>query len=662
MINIDDKAMSNKPITPDVIYELVSISNPTLTPKGHLMVYSEGTVDSETLETKSRLTMMNLSRGSKTFITEGPKDNLPKFSSDGEIIAFLRADENKQPQIWTIPVNGGTPVRLTSTSSGIQDFEWSPESDALAFVSDVWPDNEGPNLTSSSEPHVKVVNRIGYRADTLGWRGNAYRHIFTIGIAGGEPHQITHGQYDNWGPKWSRDGKKIGFISARHDDRDVTPYNELYVVSTAGEDPVVWSRGLSSVATLAWDIRGEFILAVASEDEAIESTWQGQLYLLHPPNPPTRLTSDTIKPSAGFPPTAPAPEMYCSDDGHVFFLGDAQGESYLYDTNVNTGETRKIYGGRAQFSNVAFDQEANLAVIQASTPSSPIELRLINIKPYAESVPMQPNADFFFTRPTASLEKRVITRAGVEIESRLLKPPSFDPSIKYPLILDIHGGPHGAFYDSFNLLQQILATAGYLVLSVNPRGSSTYGAEFLKAVIGDWGGQDYLDLLAAVDDTSAEPYVDTSRLGLHGYSYGGFMSSWIVGHDHRFKAAVVGAPCTDLASMYGTSDIGVSFGERQWAGTRFDSFDSFILQSPLTYAKNVNTPVLLLHGESDHRCPIEQSEQYFVALKRLGKEVEFVRFPGCSHLFLRNGHPKMREEYLLRTLAWFEKHLARPHE
>ena len=140
------------------------------------------------------------------------------------------------------------------------------------------------------------------------------------------------------------------------------------------------------------------------------------------------------------------------------------------------------------------------------------------------------------------------------------------------------------------------------------------------------------------------------------------MSSWIVGHDHRFKAAVVGAPCTDLSSMYGTSDIGVSFGERQWAGTRFDSFDSFILQSPLTYAKNVNTPVLLLHGESDHRCPIEQSEQYFVALKRLGKEVEFVRFPGCSHLFLRNGHPKMREEYLLRTLAWFEKHLACPHE
>ena len=136
------------------------------------------------------------------------------------------------------------------------------------------------------------------------------------------------------------------------------------------------------------------------------------------------------------------------------------------------------------------------------------------------------------------------------------------------------------------------------------------------------------------------------------------MSSWIVGHDTRFRAAVVGAPCIDLPSMYGTSDIGVSFGERQWGGTRQEAEQAFRERSPLTYAANVETPVLLLHGEADVRCPIEQSEQYFVALKRLGKEVEFVRFPGCSHLFLRSGHPKLREEYLARTLAWFHRHLG----
>jgi dipeptidyl aminopeptidase/acylaminoacyl peptidase len=177
------------------------------------------------------------------------------------------------------------------------------------------------------------------------------------------------------------------------------------------------------------------------------------------------------------------------------------------------------------------------------------------------------------------------------------------------------------------------------------------------AVLGDWGGEDYRDLMAAVDAVAARPYVDATRLGVHGYSYGGFMSSWIVGHTSRFKAAVVGAPCIDLPSMYGTSDIGVSFGEVQWHGTRWEALTLALERSPLTYAPAVETPVLLLHGEADLRCPIEQGEQYFVALKRHGKEVEFVRFPDCSHLFLRVGHPKMREEYLSRVLEWFQRHL-----
>ena len=196
------------------------------------------------------------------------------------------------------------------------------------------------------------------------------------------------------------------------------------------------------------------------------------------------------------------------------------------------------------------------------------------------------------------------------------------------------------------------------MLCVNPRGSSTYGAQFAKAVLRDWGGEDYRDIMAAVDEVCSRPYVDPSRLGVHGYSYGGFMSSWIIGHDTRFGAAVVGAPCIDLASMYGTSDIGVSFGEQQWGGLRHDSESVLRDHSPITYAADVQTPVLLLHGEADHRCPIEQSEQYFVTLKRLGKEVEFVRFQGCSHLFLRSGHPRLREEYLRRMLDWFDSHLG----
>jgi dipeptidyl aminopeptidase/acylaminoacyl peptidase len=267
------------------------------------------------------------------------------------------------------------------------------------------------------------------------------------------------------------------------------------------------------------------------------------------------------------------------------------------------------------------------------------------------------NHDYFAEARPARLEKFSIHRKGMEIECRLWLPPTFDPRQRYPLVLDIHGGPNSAFYDAFNLPQQVLATAGFVVLAVNPRGSTTYGNAFTMAVLGDWGGEDYQDLMAAVDAVASRPYVDATRLGVHGYSYGGFMSSWIIGHTSRFKAAVVGAPCIDLPSMYGTSDIGVSFGEVQWRGTRWGALAQAVERSPLTYAPAVEAPVLLLHGEADLRCPIEQGEQYFVALKRHGKEVEFVRFPDCSHLFLRAGHPKMREEYLRRMLAWFQRYL-----
>ena len=175
-------------------------------------------------------------------------------------------------------------------------------------------------------------------------------------------------------------------------------------------------------------------------------------------------------------------------------------------------------------------------------------------------------------------------------------PPDFDRAQKYPMVLDVHGGPNGAFYDAFNPVQQVLATSGYLVLAVNPRGSSTYGKEFMMSVLGDWGGEDYQDLMAAVEDVAQRAYVDETKLGIHGYSYGGFMASWAVGHSDRFKAAVVGAPCIDLYSMYGTSDIGISFGESQWGGSLMDSAEELLKRSPITYAANVNTPVLLLHG------------------------------------------------------------------
>jgi dipeptidyl aminopeptidase/acylaminoacyl peptidase len=352
-----------------------------------------------------------------------------------------------------------------------------------------------------------------------------------------------------------------------------------------------------------------------------------------------------------------APELRWTAAGRIFLIGDARGESHLYDIPASGGAARRVTGGGFQATALTFDQQARRAVLAATPAEAPGALYLVETPGGALKQLTDDNRDYFAESPPARLDKFSVHRQGLEIECRLWLPPAFDPTQRYPLVLDIHGGPNSAFYDAFNLVQHVLATAGFLVLAANPRGSTTYGNAFALAVLGDWGGADYQDLMAAVEAVTSRPYVDATRLGVHGYSYGGFMSSWIIGHTTRFKAAVVGAPCIDLPSMYGTSDIGVSFGEVQWGGSRWEALAKGLERSPLTYAPVVETPVLLLHGEADLRCPIEQGEQYFVALKRHGKEVEFVRFPNCSHLFLRVGHPKMREEYLRRTLAWFQRYL-----
>jgi len=385
--------------------------------------------------------------------------------------------------------------------------------------------------------------------------------------------------------------------------------------------------------------------------------WQGSLYVLEEGKAPSKLTDDTIKPYLGFPSVMRPATLHWGGDGQITFLGEREGESFLYRIPSDGGPSETVWGGSCLSTGLALDRKLDRAVVAASTPASPGDLYEIDLGIGGYSQLSGHNAEYLKDHLAAGLEKFSIQRPGFDVECRLFFPPDFDDSQSYPLVLDIHGGPNGAFYDSFVPAQQVLASAGYLVLAVNPRGSSTYGTDFMMAVLGDWGGEDYQDLMAAVDQVCQRPYVDTESLGVHGYSYGGYMTSWTVGHTNRFKAAVVGAPCINLHSMYGTSDIGISFGEAQWGGSIVDATDKMLERSPISYAANVQTPVLLLHGDADARCPIGQSEEYFTVLKRLGKDVEFVRFPGCSHLFPRMGHPKMREEYLARTLGWFNKYL-----
>ncbi len=243
------------------------------------------------------------------------------------------------------------------------------------------------------------------------------------------------------------------------------------------------------------------------------------------------------------------------------------------------------------------------------------------------------------------------------IHGWIMKPIGFEHSKKYPLVLEIHGGPHAMYANAYFHEFQLLAAQGYVVVYGNPRGSQGYGSGFSSCTKGVWGSSDMPDLMAMVDHAIGLGFVDAERLGVTGGSYGGFMTCWVVGHTDRFKAAVTQRPVTNLYSFYGTSDIGSTFGDYETGGTPWADTEQFLKMSPITYVDKVVTPLLFIHSEQDYRCPIEQSEQMFVALKMLGQETELVRFPNESHGLSRMGKPAHRIERLQAINGWFESHL-----
>jgi dipeptidyl aminopeptidase/acylaminoacyl peptidase len=239
----------------------------------------------------------------------------------------------------------------------------------------------------------------------------------------------------------------------------------------------------------------------------------------------------------------------------------------------------------------------------------------------------------------------------------ILKPRGFDASKKYPLIVEIHGGPNTQYGYGFMHEMQMLAAQGYVVLFTNPRGSLGYGRDFALAVRGEWAVKDSLDIMAGVDVVIAKGFIDEQRLGVIGGSYGGFMTSWLIGHTDRFRAAVADRSVIDRFSFFGSSDIGWDFTDDDMEVAPWDDPERYVRMSPITYVKNIHTPVLIIHSESDLRCNIEQSEQLFASLKYLGRETLFVRFEGQSHGLSRGGHPKLRKERLRHIKEWFERYL-----
>ena len=367
------------PITPDLVYHIVGVSGPDISADGSKAVFVKSWVDCEAGEDRSQVQMIDLDSGNIAPFTHGSKDGNPQFSSDGESLAFLRPDDKERRQVWVMKTNGGEAAQVTTLRGGVSDFSWAPDGQRIVAVSNVDPDQPQDDHDAKKDPIVKVVNRIKYRHDVLGWRGDGHRQIFVVEIDGGEAVQLTDGDYENYAPVWSPDSSRIAFISERSEDRDLFDYSQAYVVAADGGEPAAWSDGLHTIAALGWSPDGDKLVAVGSDVPDGSASYQGWLYVIQPGEAPRRLTDDSIKPVAGFPPQGPFTKILWTDDGVLYFLADARGESFLCSVSADGGEVKRIYGGGAQLTAASFDGNAGKAVLLSVPPDSPGNIHLVDV-------------------------------------------------------------------------------------------------------------------------------------------------------------------------------------------------------------------------------------------------------------------------------------------
>jgi dipeptidyl aminopeptidase/acylaminoacyl peptidase len=536
--------------------------------------------------------------------------------------------------------------------AAIGALAWSPDGRSIAYTANFDPDNpdEKPPVEGRA-PKVRVTRRLDYKQDNRGWVNDVRSQVFLVDVANGERRMLTREPDDLFYPQWSPDGGKLAARIATNNG--IQSHLALIDVATAQTRHVGPIAG--TIGVWSWSPGSDCILftgdtePTSGVDFFIYDVQQDRI---------SRLTTDLpCLPEAGFPTILGPSQPVWLDNNRVIFHGVRGGESGSYCFNVETTDLEREHGTQSLSVGFSLDDRRRYVAQANSSLDSPGELAILDRQTGQRRIITQHNTGLLESAPAAEWERFDVERDGTIVEAWLLKPADFDPRQKYPVVLDVHGGPHSYYGFAFNNVQQILASHGFLVVFSNPRGSGSYGRDFAQQVRCDWGGEDYLDLMAVLDTVLERPYADGERTGIWGYSYGGYMTAWAIGQSSRFKAAVCGAPCFDLESMYGTSDISHVWGPYQWGGKPHEASEAFAAHSPSTFAHRTRTPTLIVQGEADDRCPIGQGEQMFVALKQAGCEVEFARYPGGSHAMLRVGPPSHRADFLERVLGWFTDHL-----
>ena len=647
-------------LTLDLYLEMESVSDPQIAPDGSQIIYTRSWIDKLNDRRESALWIMNADGSKNRFLTDGSS---ARWSPDGTRIAYLARGEPKGTQIFVRWMDAeGATTQITRVEETPSSIRWSPDGRHIAFTMlvpqrDTWTVKlprrpEGAKWTEGP----RIIDRLNYRRDRVGFLEDGYRHIFVVPADGGTPRQLTSGDYDHGGGfgsgiDWSPDGQAIVFSGLREEDADyIWRESEIYEVSVADGTIKQLTERRGPDASPAISPNGRLI-AYTGHDFTDDTYIDSKLYVMNRDGSNPRLLAADLD-------RTPRNLIWSGDSRTIYFNIDSEGTRNLYAATLD-GRVQKVTDGTHMLSVSDIDRNGQ-AVGVLTTYHEPGDVVSFNLRrPNRITQLTFVNDDILNQIELGEVEEIWYTSVDdLRIQGWIVKPPDFDPNKKYPLILQIHGGPHAMYNVGFSFSQQEHAASGYVVLYTNPRGSSGYGSAFGNAIKRAYPDKDFDDLMKGVDEVIARGYIDERNMFVYGGSGGGVLTAWVVGHTDRFAAASSNYPVIDWLSFVGTTDGAGWY--RNFDRFPWEDPSEHLRRSPLMYAENVKTPTMLMTGVNDLRTPISQTEEFYMALKVQKVPTVMLRFNDEWHGTSSRPSNFMRSQLYMRS--WFEKYTTEDEE
>lgn len=647
------------------VFELEYAADPRISPDGKRVAYLRTGMDIMQDQRQSKLWMVNVDGSAHRPLVAPDKGSIshPRWSPDGTRIAYVtNVTDNGPAQVYCLWPETGQIVRLTQLPAGPGHLTWSPDGKSIALTMLVEESAEpfvklpaAPKGAKWAAP-PKVIRKVLYRSDGSGYVADGFRHVFVVPAEGGTPKQLTNGNFHHNGPlSWSPDSDAVFFSANRNANWEYEPReSELFraSVSDGTTKQLTDRKGPDQSPVVSSD--GQMIAWLGFDDRRL-SYQVTKLYVMNLDGEQRRVVASRFDRDISSP-------VWSRDGKGLYFQYTDAGTTNIgfvsLDGKVST-LARHVGGvtiGRPYASgSFSTDGQGNFAYTH-SQPNHPADVAFGSKSSDKVRRLTRLNEDLFSQRQMASTEEFTFKSQsdGRRIQGWIVKPPAFDPATKYPLILEIHGGPFANYGDRFSAEMQYYAAAGYVVVYINPRGSTSYGQEFANLIHHAYPGPDYDDLMEGVDAVIERGYIDSKNLFVTGGSGGGVLTAWIVGKTDRFRAAVAAKPVINWYSFVLTSD-GYPFFNRYWfPGEPWKNAEHYLRRSPISLVGNVTTPTMLMTGEDDHRTPISESEQFYQALKLRKVETVLVRVPGASHAIIKR--PSRLIAKVQHILKWFEMH------